>query len=136
MTSTAKSNELWHRHDDLELSRAKRITHCKHAAEFAQWAQEQIERARENPTAISINQAKLFLLDRYWDWYASVGSRHQKHIGQRNSHTCIFQVFAESYAQLRALELSTTPPPITEPSSAPREPMAQIPGLVLGMEQG
>lgn len=125
--------DVWHRHDDFVLGESQEQRYCAAAAAFAQWAKELVDRTSQNPGAVAINQAKVLLVDRYWAWYATVPKRHQNHIGQREAHICIFQVFAESYAGLRALELTITPPHLIEPPAPPPPPpVARIPALILG----
>ena len=124
--------DVWYRHDDFVFGETQEQPYCTAAAAFAQWANELVDRTSQNPGAVSVNQAKVLLVDRYWAWYATVPKRHQNHIGHRDTHVCIFQVFAESYARLRALELSITPPRIVEQPALPPPPVARIPALILG----
>ena len=84
---------------------------CVYAQKFNTWAEELVVAATRAATVVGINQTKVRLLDRYWEWYAVVPKKHRTYLGgTRNSHVCVFQVFQIAYERLRVVELSLTPP--------------------------
>ncbi len=122
-------DDLWHRHEfeltDTQatvgpgLEEGKRLL-CGYAVKFSEWAEELCISAIERSSIVSINQAKVMLLDRYMEWRNFVPRRHRSltSIGA-NSHTCIFHVFETAYDRLKVVELSLTPPMLFLPPPAP-----------------
>jgi len=78
---------------------------------------------------VAINQAKVRLLDRYYDWKAVVPKAHRIHLGEQG-HRCLYLVLCQTYERLRALELSITPPLLFLPE--PPSPPVQVAGIFLG----
>lgn len=114
---------------------------CVFARQFNDWVGKVCTDAVRDPTDIGINQAKVLLVDRYFEWYSAVPQAHKNHLGTRDSHTCIFQVFLNAYTTLKAAELSITHPPrFFEPPSPPTQVhvkkvvQPQIAGLAIGEE--
>lgn len=123
-------DDLWGK-NSFELPE-KSEDFCQYAQQFHEWAADLCTQAAEDPSVVFVNQAKVLLVNRYMDWYSSVPKAHQDHIGTRSSHTCIFQVFLRSYAKLRQLELSLTPPLLFEPPEAEPQPQPKpVRALVL-----
>lgn len=132
-------DDIW-RTQDFELPDPPEDL-CPFAERFQTWWQEIYTEATQQPTDISINQAKVQLVDRYWQWYATAPKAHQNIIGNRDGHTCIFQIFQRAYASLRAVELSQPefirlfePPPPAPVINLKRVVQPQIAGLFVGEE--
>ena len=111
------------------------IRYCDCAKHFEAWTEELITQATQEPNDISVNIAMLLLLRKYWEWYVSVPKNHQNHIGTRNHHRCIFQVFKDAYFRLHALALSLTPPRLFEPPPPEPEPTQTIAGIFIGVDE-
>jgi len=126
---TQNFNTLWDRNNDFELQEPVNL--CRHARAFSDWADwaTQVLGLNNNPNIVAVNQAKVLLVDKYFEWYSVVPKRHRHRLGNRG-HTCIFQVFLQVYQQLKALELSLTPPMLFLPSPPPPPP--QIAGIFIG----
>lgn len=135
----SRFSNIWDRSSEFEFTFDGRhlARYCVYAKHFAAWCEELITQATQEPTDISIHIAMLHLLRKYWEWYVSVPRNHQNHIGSRNHHVCIFQVFKDAYFRLHAVALSLTPPRLFEPLSLeqPEPPPTVISGLFLGEEE-
>lgn len=127
----ARYNSLWESRPPIEFSKPSRAL-CKFAEQFSTWAEKLYEAVEQDPSVVFINQAKVLLIDQYFAYYTSVSRSHQDHIGNRNGHKCIYQVFRETYFQLRTIELSLTPPMLFLPEPQQQPPPVQIPGLFIG----
>lgn len=111
---------------------------CPYARQFERWTEDLSERLLEDGTVVSINQAKVLLLDQYQKWRDSVPKAHQSYTGDR--HTCLFHIFDAFYKRLRMAELSLQPPllflpdPPTVDALARLEPprLPEINGIVIG----
>ena len=104
---------------------------CRYAQAFSGWAAQALDLGEE-PNVVAVNQAKVLLVDKYFDYFSVVPKRHRYHSSPRG-HICIFQVFLQYYQQLRALELSLTPPMLFLPPPPPPPP--QIAGIFIGEEE-
>lgn len=100
---------------------------CRYAVQFKLWADTLCD--KHTGAIVDINQAKVLLLDKYYDWKQYVPKPHRKHTGDRG-HTCIFHVFEATYKTLRLAELSLNPPLLFLPP-APLPP-PQIAGITFG----
>ena len=132
MNLDASFHVLWHHYDDLEFS-GQQPDHCSFAEQFAPWAEELLDRVTDNPGVVSVNQSKVLLLDKYFEWRAVVPKPHRYHLGRGKGHVCIFQVFETAYERLKVLELSLTPPLLFLPGPPPPRP--QIAGIFIGEEE-
>ncbi len=122
----------------------ERQTYCVYAIRFNTWAEELCVGATTNPSIVSINQAKVLLLDKYMQWRSFVPKRHRAYTG--SAHTCIFHVFEIAYDRLKVVELSLTPPMLFLPVPPPQEPppppppppppTPQIAGVFIGELEG
>ena len=107
--------------------------YCEHARRFKESADALVADAVRDPTEITLNQSMLLLTKTYWDFYESVPKVCKNHIGTRNGHICLFQVYRETWEKLRALELTNVSRPrVFEPSPPPTPP--QIAGVFIGEE--
>ncbi|HZT34608.1 MAG TPA: hypothetical protein VFA15_01715 [Nitrososphaera sp.] len=70
---------------------------------------ELVGRTLAEPDHIKINQAKVMLLDKYYEWKITIPKRHAK------QHLCILDVLDEAYQSLKAAELALTPPQLYLP---------------------
>ena len=132
---TPEFDSLWRRHDNFAFSERTAKT-CRYAELFAQWCRELLTAATGNASVISINQSKVLLVDKYFEWRNSVPKSHRNYLGSEGGHVCIFQVFDSAYRQLRAVELALTPPLLFLPAPPPPPPPPpQIAGIFLGEEQ-
>ena len=122
-------DDSWRRFDDFEFQEPVDV--CSYAQAFSDWAARTLD-ISQNPSVVLVNQAKVLLVDKYYEWYSIVPKRHRYHLSPRG-HTCIFQVFLQFYQQLKALELSLTPPLLFLPPPPPPPP--QIAGIFIGEEE-
>jgi hypothetical protein len=120
-------NSLWNRFDDFEFAEPQ-PNQCRFALKFAEWAEEYC-RIGEDASIVSVNQAKVMLLDKYFEWYNVVPRSHRRRIGS-SGHVCIYQVFMGCYERLKLAELTLMPPLLLLPSKPPPPP--QIAGIFLG----
>ncbi len=135
---------LWHRNDnDFELptqSGQEGPSLCVYARKFSGWAEELCAGATEDHTLIGINQAKVQLLDKFFEWRTFAPKRHRNYTASNangpTGHICIFHVFQAVYERLKVLELSLTPPmlflPTPPPPPASPPPPPQIAGVFIG----
>jgi len=109
------------------------IDFCEFARSFMEWGDKLLDIKKEY-TLISINQAKILLLDKFFEWYWYLPRSHRIRLNPRR-HICIFQVFVPLYQRLKVIELAITPPLVFVPPEPP--PMKILPrpnlaGIVLG----
>ena len=105
---------------------------CAYAAQFRQWADQLC--AEHCGSVLEIAQAKVLLLDKYFDWKNFVPRIHRYHSGDRG-HFCIAHVFEHAYCQLRLAELALTPPMLFLPKPpAPPAPPVQIAAVPFGIQ--
>ncbi len=115
--------------------------YCAYALRFKQWTETlcisvggAVQQHQDSAGgAVAVNQAKLLLLDKYFEWRSAAPKAHRNRVGD-TSHTCLFHVFDETYRTLRAIELSLTPPLLFLPASspAPVQPVYKLSGIPLG----
>lgn len=111
--------------DEAQEEREK----CYYAARFLEWAE---TLCSENGwSVVAVNQAKVLLIDKYFEWRNSVPKTHRDRTGERG-HFCIFHVFEHAYRKLRLKELSMTPPMLFVPEVKAEPRMRPIPALFLG----
>ena len=103
-------------------------TICVYALGFLNWT-ENLMKSFEKPDIIRINQAKILLMDKFFDWQRFVPQSHRQRLGV-HGHTCIFQILEKAYERLRIMELSLTPPIYFLPENPIKPP--NFLGLVLG----
>ena len=88
--------------------------HCAYATRFKEWTETLYAsvgaavKLDNAGAAVAVNQAKVLLVDKYFEWRAAAPKSHRNRTGE--GHICLFHVFDETYRTLRALELSLTPP--------------------------
>jgi hypothetical protein len=104
---------------------------CGYAVQFQAWVDATFEPVLENPDAVRLNQVKIFLLDRFFQFRASVPRRHRSLGASGQGHRCIFNVFEDAYHELRVAELALSPPPIVGPVR-PARPEGLLEGLIMG----
>ena len=115
--------ELWNVAKDLKVvTEQPRL--CSYAAKFSEWADQLCAEVAKEPKIATVNQGKLLLQDKYFECTKSVPPQHRVHSGK--SHLCIFQVYAQTYERLRAVELSL------KPLLLPEVPLPQYAGIILG----
>lgn len=134
MDTSADFFSLWNSLEEFELSREQPdIPSCLFAQKFSVWATELCANTTTDPGIVSINQAKVLLLDKYFEWRSVVPKAHRNRLGKAG-HACIFQVFEKTYLTLKAVELSLTPPMlfVPVPSLVAPPPPPQIAGIFLG----
>ncbi len=85
------------------------------------------------PDPVRINQMKLRLLDRYFEWVAVAPKAH-RYKTSTQGHLCLYHVFKEAYDKLKALELALTPPMLFVPE-LPRPRRPEYPALAIGDEE-
>lgn len=107
---------IWNQVPDLEVSE-RPVYGCSYSRDFGAWVDELVKGIRE-PNVVLVNQAKILLLDKYFEWRRHVPSVHRLRFGLRG-HACIFQVFESGYGRLKNLELSLTPPLLFFPEKVP-----------------
>lgn len=105
---------------------------CDHAEDFSAWAEDLVAKVKTEPDQVAVNQAKVQLIDRYFDWRSTVPKSHRNRISE-TGHTCIFHVFEKTYQALRAIELSLKTTPLVIPETSPAKATIYQP-LILGEE--
>lgn len=78
---------------------------------FAAWAKDIYLPAIQRRDIVALNQAKLRLLDRFFEWRASIPKKY------RNDFMAVFE---DAYHQLKIAELSLTPPVLFLPPPQPQ----------------
>jgi hypothetical protein len=113
----------------------KPLARCSFAEKYYQLLEGICQRAVQSTDLVTINQAKILLLDKFNEWRNFAPRSHQ---GITNTHICIFEVFMDQYQHLREAEIQLTPPPLYVPApplpptevKVPEQP--QLAGLFLG----
>ncbi len=126
--------KMWNREAEFGLSSTEPQL-CVFAREFSDWTRELCAAVTQSPNLVIINQSKVLLIDKYFDWRSVVPKTHRNRMSSEN-HICIFQVFEQAYVMLRAVELSLTPPMLFIPPPPapppPQPPAPQIAGIYIG----
>lgn len=133
MRSDPSFEHRWEQYTSGEFLKREPETdddYCAYARQFAQWAAELVAEATNYPDVVIINQTKVQLVDKYFEWRTYVPKAHRERTGGRAGHTCIFHVFAEAYDALKVAELALIPPLLFLPEPPPPPP--QIAGIFLG----
>lgn len=121
----------WNRIQDLEIPEEPEDTICIYALKFQDWTSGLLK-VLKNPDPISINQTKILLSDKYFEWKRFVPQSHRQRLGI-HGHTCIYQIYENAYEKLQIVELSLTPPKIYIPVIPPPQPKPpNIAGLFIG----
>jgi hypothetical protein len=105
--------------------------YCAFSLRYRAWAMELVRSTLAEPNHIAINQAKVMLLDKYYEWKTAIPRNH------RRRHLCILDVLDEAYQTLKAAELALTPPQLYLPAPSKRERKKKEPpdeptGSILG----
>lgn len=125
-------DNIWRRFDDFEFSDAP-VQRCAYAESFFNWAIRMLD-LTEDAGVVGLNQAKVLLVDKYFEHFSIAPKRHRYHFSPRG-HVCIFQVFLEIYQQIKARELALSPPMLFLPRRTPPSPPPQIAGIFIGEEE-
>jgi len=124
---------IWNSIRELKIPEPPDDTICMYALRFQEWVN-RLLKVLENPDAVSINQAKILLTDKFFDWRRIVPQSHRHRLGL-HGHTCVFQVFETAYEKLRFVELGITPPMVFIPKQPPpSRPPINLNGIVLAEE--
>lgn len=112
---------------------------CRFAAQFQPWADTLVKNALRKPSQIGISQAKLLLLDKYFEW-RNVAPRGHRDKMSTTGHYCLWHIFEAAYNRLREAELTLTPPLLYAPPDTPQALPAlpsppQIAGIFIGEEE-
>jgi hypothetical protein len=83
--------------------------YCAFSRQFQAWALDLVRDTLTEVSHIKIAQAKVMLLDKYYEWKATIPKRHARR------HLCIADVMDEAYNTLKQAELALTPPQIYLP---------------------
>jgi hypothetical protein len=89
--------------------------YCAFSLQYRAWALELVGRTLAECDHVKIAQAKVMLLDKYYEWKTAIPKNH------RRRHLCILDVLDEAYQTLKAVELSLTPPQLYLPAPTKRE---------------
>lgn len=136
MNSRAFFESLW---SEPVTAEEERPPLCRFAAEFQPWAEALLSNTLGKRSMIGINQAKLLLLDKYFEW-RNVAPRGHRDKMSTTGHCCLWHVFEAAYNRLREAELTLTPPILDTPSASrlalpSPPPPAQIAGIFIGEEE-
>jgi hypothetical protein len=101
---------------------------CSEAKEFAAWVEEYITPLVESRQLEKINQAKVLLQDKYYEWTRQVGKGHRQTGPNSIGHPCLYQVWHAGYMRLHATELAVKPYQFQKP---PKPPKRQPGGIYL-----
>jgi hypothetical protein len=107
---------------------------CEYAEGFFTICTRVLEKARKAPSELAVNQALLQLQNQCWLHYEDAPKAHKNHIGTRSTHSCLHQVYAYGYRELRDLLRAVNPPPVRRQSQRMADPRPQIAGIFLGEE--
>lgn len=122
---------IWNSIGKLEIPEPEEDTICIYALRFQEWV-DRLLIGLENPKVVLINQWKILLTDKFFEWQRWVPQAHRQRMGI-HGHTCVFQVFEAAYEKLRFVELNLNPPLFVEPPSLPAPPKPHnISGITLG----
>lgn len=134
MDSCPSFETIWSKFEDFEFSEMEQNC-CDYAAEFSEWADELCS-VIDDPDVVAVNQAKVLLMDKYFEWRSIVPKNHRNKTSPVG-HLCIFHVFEKAYILLKVAELSLTPPMLfLPPPPPPPPPPPQIAGIYLGEFDG
>ena len=78
---------------------------------FAAWAKDMCTPAIQKKDQIALNQAKVLLLDKFFEWRASIPKKYYNEF---------FVVFEAAYHQVKLAQLSLTPPALFLPPPQPQ----------------
>ena len=78
MNLNPRFETIWDRIDDFAVPE-EAIKWCPYARKFAEWAATLISTS-EQPNLIEVNQAKVLLLDRYFEWRSHVPKSHRSRV--------------------------------------------------------
>jgi hypothetical protein len=107
---------------------------CLAAEQFMAVWEPALAKVRAAPDELAVNVALLQLQEQYFRRYTLASKSHRDHIGTRNGHTCLFQVYCHYYEALRELLLAVNPPPLRAP--APAAPVHfEIAGVPFGIKK-
>jgi hypothetical protein len=128
MRLDGRFSDIWRGVEEFEFKRPEEQPDwCVFAFAFSDWIERlNQEIVTDDPTVVAVNQAKVLLIDKYFEWRSIVPKNHRNRIGEVG-HTCIFHVFEQGYERLRAIELALMPPLLFSPPKP-----APPPGLYLG----
>lgn len=134
MSNQLPFTELWD-HQEFHLPDEEQVKICSSARKFGEWCDPLINEAVRQKDPIALNQAKIHLVDRYFNWRGSVTKSHRELVRDEN-HICIWHIFERAYQQIRAAELVLTPPQlfVPEPAQSSRLPtvIKEPTGIYLG----
>jgi hypothetical protein len=138
MDPEVRFDTIWGRFADLEFKAPTALpSHCPYAQTFSEWVEELLGDLAP-PSIVTVNQAKVQLLDKFFEWRKFVPKSHERHLG-RVGHVCIYQVFVQAYERLKVIELALTPPMLFIPPPPPPPPLPppppQIAGIFLGEDE-
>lgn len=97
--------------------------YCPYSAQFQKWVDKllaSIKPALKKDSvsaAIAINQAKVLLIDKYFEWLAATPKSHHNRTG--GDHLCLSNVFHNSYLVIKTGELMVSPPLLFLPPPPP-----------------
>jgi hypothetical protein len=131
MDISPRFETIWSRVDEFAVPK-EAIKWCPYARKFAEWSATLVSTS-QRPHLVEVNQAKVLLLDKYFEWRSHVPKSHRDRVGP-GGHRCIYHVFEQTYEKLKVIELSLTPPLLFLPPPPPPPP--QIAGLFLGGMDG
>ncbi len=107
---------------------------CPYSRQFQAWVDELLQNL-STPSVVQINQAKVLLVDKYFEWKRIVPRTTRNHLGVSGKHYCITNVFEDTYiAKLKAAEIALTPPMLFLPPP-PQPPRPEYPALAFGEEE-
>ncbi|MBW7884700.1 MAG: hypothetical protein H3C34_19080 [Caldilineaceae bacterium] len=134
MSRLTDFEEKWMKKQAFELPEPSALGDlCEHAKPFVAWCEELIAKTRKHATEATVNVAHLQLQAQYWARYAAAPLPHRNHIGARQGHACLFQVYRHYYVLLRELLLSINPPLLREQPQRYEAPPPQIAGVPFGI---
>lgn len=125
---------LWTRAGELELpaEQADPEDICVYAAKFSEWTTALCANVTQAPSIVGVNQSKVLLLDKYFEWRNAVPRSHRNRVGKLG-HVCLFHMFERAYEHLKVIELALTPPLLFLPSPPPPPPPAPPPPEIAGI---
>lgn len=132
---TRTFESVWQTDSRFECEIPDKHAPCARAEEFQDYVDRLFEGRLDNADQVVLNQMKVEVQDRYYDYRSSAPRRHQNISGIGSGHRCIFAVFIDACKCLREKERAILPQPVERivtvevPAKLPASPFD---GLLVG----
>ncbi len=113
----------------VEIMEDEHKDYCGAARQFSAWIDQHSKMFMSKPTAEKIHDAKRLVTDKYFEWTRQVGKYHLRTRPRETGHTCLYDVWHETYEMLEMAELTL------KPESKPHDPKTPPLGFYFGRPQ-